>query len=449
MSTIDLSQIVSTNNCRSQKGFVTYASTRNCVCYIHSAAAALCFGRQVSKTKLSPCSSQRAWLLQASVLSPRKRLRAGRAFLQGNRSRACFYGQAIQKSEAADATVSHQDEASLVATCSASFLNGRRRRCSSTLFSSFLSTKRRRNNANFMNFVFSVSHVRSVSWSSMEVLWSSWRFQSLLVHFLNFELILRTSNPKEGKFTNFQTALSFEGNSERHLRELSHLQFFFHPSSHIWWHLSPTKTIWNRQKWWKFRLSKTPFFTLLWAPSDSLPLKISISGLKRLFYGVFDRHKFFHHFSPFEKLIWTSVFGIHFEIRGISENEKDSFERVPPAKLLQLDFRNSKGRKKTKIYWFALKPPKLPEGPSGRHLRGECFRTIQATLAMRPVEPSAQSCYICNLCRWICTSPAALVPDSLQITGSLHRWVTDSIHPGNCHLEGLSDKSTWAASFGG
>ena len=34
-------------------------------------------------------------------------------------------------------------------------LNGRRRRCSSTLFSSFLS-KRRRKNANFMNFVFSV-----------------------------------------------------------------------------------------------------------------------------------------------------------------------------------------------------------------------------------------------------------------------------------------------------
>ena len=71
----------------------------------------------------------------------------------------------------------------------------------------------------------------------------------------------------------------------------------------------------------------------------------------------------FSHFLPFQTLIWTIIFGTDFEIRGISEKEKESFERVPPAKLLlNLIFEAPKAQKK-KIYKFWLKPPKLPEGP--------------------------------------------------------------------------------------
>ena len=82
-----------------------------------------------------------------------------------------------------------------------------------------------------------------------------------------------------------------------------------------------------------------------------------------LFFGIFDRHKFFHHFLPFQKLIWTIIFSIDFEIRSISEKEKDSFEWMPGAKLLKnLIFEPPKPQK-TKIYLFALKPLKLPEGP--------------------------------------------------------------------------------------
>ena len=45
-------------------------------------------------------------------------------------------------------------------------------------------------------------------------------------------------------------------------------------------------------------------------------------------------------------MIWTIIFWIDFEIRGISEKKKDSFEWVPPAKLLKnLIFESPKAQK--------------------------------------------------------------------------------------------------------
>ena len=90
------------------------------------------------------------------------------------------------------------------------------------------------------------------------------------------------------------------------------------------------------------------------------------------------------------------------EIRGIFEKEKDSFEWVPPAKLLlNLIFEARKAKKKN-IYKFALKPPKLPEGPlwasSSRRvlshhcrLRGGCFALLKCFYHHRATHQEAQT----------------------------------------------------------
>ena len=79
------------------------------------------------------------------------------------------------------------------------------------------------------------------------------------------------------------------------------------------------------------------------------------------FYSVLDRHNFFYHFSPFQKIVLTIIFPIDFQNRGISD-EKDSFEWVPPAKLQNVIF-EAPNAQKTKNCRLALKPAKLPEVP--------------------------------------------------------------------------------------
>ena len=80
------------------------------------------------------------------------------------------------------------------------------------------------------------------------------------------------------------------------------------------------------------------------------------------FYSVFDRHKFFHFFSPFQKNVWTILFPIDLENRGISEKEKDSFDGCLPQNCSKTSCSKFQTPKTPKNYRFALKPPKLPEG---------------------------------------------------------------------------------------
>ena len=61
--------------------------------------------------------------------------------------------------------------------------------------------------------------------------------------------------------------------------------------------------------------------------------------------------------------VWTIDFWIKFQIEGIFEKEKDSFERCLPQNCSNTAISKLQTPKETKIYKFALKPPKLPEGP--------------------------------------------------------------------------------------
>ena len=154
------------------------------------------------------------------------------------------------------------------------------------------------------------------------------------------------------------------------------MTFFFLPSSSHLMTCHSKKDDLKPFKVMKIFSVEDSFLHSSWTPSDWLRLKISIWGLKRPFHGVFDRHKLFHHFSPFQKLIWTIIFWIYFEIGSVSEKHKDSFEWVPPAKSFKNFFSSPKAQKIKILPIYAETSETTRRAPSGRHLRGECFRTI-------------------------------------------------------------------------
>ena len=88
------------------------------------------------------------------------------------------------------------------------------------------------------------------------------------------------------------------------------------------------------------------------------------------FSSVFDRHIFFHHFSPFQKIVWTTMLAIDSQNGGISENQKDSFEWAPPAKLLRnVIFEAPNAQKNENLQICA-------ETSETAQRARECFRTI-------------------------------------------------------------------------
>ena len=109
--------------------------------------------------------------------------------------------------------------------------------------------------------------------------------------------------------------------------------------------------------------SKNLFWHSSWGSSDCFCLKVSIWGLERPFHGIFDGHKFFTTFRDFKKWFGQSYFGLIWNLEAFLRRKKIVLNGCLPRKCSQTSFSKLQTPKTTKIYLFALKPPKLPEGP--------------------------------------------------------------------------------------
>ena len=196
----------------------------------------------------------------------------------------------------------------------------------------------------------------------LKVLWFSWRFLS------RFELIFWSFKcPKKESLQICKlrwTPNLLEGNSERHLREeLSHLQFFSSIISHLMTSESKKDDLKPSKLVKILSLENSFFYTLDELLQTHFVSKFRFQALKGYFMVFSTDINFFTTFYHFKNWFGQSSFGPILKLEAFLRRKKIVLNGCLPRNCSKTGFSNLQRPKKTKIYWFALKPPKLPEGP--------------------------------------------------------------------------------------